>query len=142
MKFNNTYKGKYTLKNPQKYLGDTQNVIYRSLWERKLCVYFDTNINVIQWSIEPIGIPYINPIDGKYHKYWIDFWIKVKDKNGNITEKLIEVKPYKFTQPPVKKSKVTKKYVEEVELWVINNSKWKAAKNLCEAKKWDFTAGR
>lgn len=141
MSFKNTYKGKYKIKNPHKYVGDKDNVTYRSLWERKLCTYFDSNPNVLEWAIEPFSIPYYNPMDGRQHNYWIDFWIKVREKNGNICEKLIEVKPFKFTQPPVVKNetqKKKKKYLEEVNLWVTNTSKWSAAKNLCETKKWEF----
>ena len=139
MNFEKAYKGKYSLKNPQKYVGDRENVVYRSLWERRLCVYFDTNPNVLEWGIEPFSIPYFNPLDNKNHNYWIDFWIKVKEKTGNICEKLIEVKPYKLTQPPVlKEGRKKKQYLKEMELWVKNNSKWKAAKLLCEQKKWEF----
>lgn len=132
------YKGKYKPINPSKYLGNLNDIVYRSLWERKLCIYFDTNPNIIQWSIEPIGIPYFSPIDGKYHRYFIDFWIKVRDKNGNIIEKLIEVKPYKQTKPPKPQIKKTKSYINEVQTWIVNSSKWEAAKKLCEKKNWDF----
>ena len=30
-----TYKGKYRIKKPKKYMGDPKNVTYRSLWERQ-----------------------------------------------------------------------------------------------------------
>jgi len=30
------YKGKYTPKHPEKYIGDVKKIIYRSLWERKI----------------------------------------------------------------------------------------------------------
>lgn len=140
MSFDRSYKGKYSLKNPQKYVGDKENVVYRSLWERKLCKYFDMNPNILEWAIEPFSIPYYNPMDGKQHNYWIDFWIKVRDKHGVVSEKLIEVKPFKLTQPPKKPSneRKKKKYLQEMELWVKNSSKWGAAKTLCETKKWDF----
>jgi hypothetical protein len=139
MNFENAYKGKYKLRNPQKYIGDKDNVVYRSLWERKLCTYFDNNSSVLEWGIEPFSIPYFNPLDKKSHNYWIDFWIKVKEKDGKICEKLIEVKPYKLTQAPVlKEGKAKRKYLKEMEIWVKNNSKWKAAKALCEQKNWEF----
>jgi len=138
MGLDKSYKGVYKLKTPGKYVGDPNSVVYRSLWERKLCEYFDTNSSIIQWSIEPFAIPYINAMDGSRHKYWIDFWVKIKDKNGKITEKLIEVKPSKLTLPPEKTNKPTKSYIKEVELWITNTSKWKAAKKLCEQKNWEF----
>ena len=109
MNFEKSYKGKYPLKNPGKYVGDRNNVVYRSLWERRLCTYFDTCSNVLGWAIEPFSIPYYNPMDGKNHNYWIDFWIKVREKNGNICEKLIEVKPFKLTPAPAPKEGGEKK---------------------------------
>lgn len=30
-----TLKGRYTIQNPEKYIGDTKNIIYRSSWEKK-----------------------------------------------------------------------------------------------------------
>lgn len=138
MKLDKSYKGVYKLKNPAKYVGDPNKVVYRSLWERRLCEYFDNSPSVLQWAIEPFAIPYVNAIDGSSHRYWIDFWIKVKDKSGTIKEKLIEVKPYKLTKPPIKQEKATKTYLTEVNLWVTNTSKWNAAKKLCKQKNWEF----
>ena len=37
-----SYSGKFKVKNLSKYKGDFDNVIYRSLWERKFMVYCDT----------------------------------------------------------------------------------------------------
>ena len=133
-----SYKGRYRIKNLEKYRGNPDEVVYRSLWERRLCVYFDTNPDVLEWSIEPFPISYLYPIDNKNHRYWIDFWVKLKDKNGEIREKLIEVKPEKYTKPPEKKKKITQRYIEDVETWIKNNAKWTAAKKLCEEKNWDF----
>lgn len=131
--------GKYRVQNPKKYKGDLDNVRFRSLWERNLCKLFDLNPNVIEWSLEPFGIPYLNPLDQKYHRYFVDFWIKVKEKDGTISERLIEVKPFYQTVEPKKPDKINKRYISEVETWVINNSKWEAAKKLCEQKNWKFS---
>jgi hypothetical protein len=52
-----SYKGKYRPSYPQKYKGNPTNIIYRSLWERKFCVYCDLNENIIEeilWPIEKI----------------------------------------------------------------------------------------
>ena len=48
-----SYKGKYKPMNPKKYKGDASQVVYRSLWERKLMVYCDTNKSVVEWGSEP-----------------------------------------------------------------------------------------
>ena len=103
-----SYKGKYQPRNPQKYVGDSTNIIYRSLWERKFMIYCDTNDNVLEYASEEIAIPYRSPIDGKVHRYFPDFYIKVKESNGIIEKYLIEIKPYKQTMPPPKPKRQTK----------------------------------
>ena len=79
-----SYKGKYQPTNPQKYRGDYSNIIYRSLWERKFMKYCDLNENILEWGSEEIALPYRSPIDNKIHKYFPDFYIKVKESNGAI----------------------------------------------------------
>jgi hypothetical protein len=133
-----TYKGRYSPKNPGKYKGDPTGIIYRSLWERKLMVYLDENKSIIQWSSEEIAIPYISPLDNRYHRYFPDFYIKAVDKNGNIVEQLLEVKPRKETVEPTKKKRITKQYITEVTTWGKNQAKWKAAEEYCLDRGWQF----
>ena len=45
-----SYKGRYIPTNPKKYKGDPQNIIYRSLWERKFMVYCDTSKAILEWE--------------------------------------------------------------------------------------------
>lgn len=133
-----TYKGRFTPKNPSKYKGNPTNIIFRSLWERKLMVHLDENKSVIQWSSEEIAIPYISPLDNRYHRYFPDFYVKGLDANGNITEMLIEVKPKKETIEPKKKKRVTKQYITEVTTWGKNQAKWAAATEYCSDRGWQF----
>ena len=93
-----SYKGKYKPSFPDKYRGDPTNIIYRSLWERKFCVYCDLNENIIEWASEEKCIPYRSPLDGKIHRYFPDFLIKVKEANGSIKKYMIEIKPKKQTE--------------------------------------------
>jgi hypothetical protein len=132
------YKGRFKPTNPTKYKGDHSNIIYRSLWERKFMKLCDSNSNILEWSSEEVIIPYKSPIDGKFHRYFVDFWVKQKNTKGEIVEKLIEIKPKKYTKPPKKQSRVTKKYVTEVKSWGINSAKWEAAKKVCDKKGWEF----
>lgn len=132
------YKGKFKPINPAKYKGDSTNIIYRSMWEFRVMRYFDSNQNVIQWSSEEIAIPYKSPIDGKWHRYFPDFVIKVKDKNNSIKVFVVEVKPENQTKPPKVKTKITKKYITEVATWGINSSKFKAADEYCKDRGWSF----
>ena len=94
------YKGRYTPKNPKKYKGDHHNIVYRSLWERKFMVYCDNSDNILEWGSEEIIIPYLSPWDGKLHRYFPDFYIKVRQASGDIKKFIIEVKPKKQTRPP------------------------------------------
>lgn len=134
----NTYKGYYKPINPKKYTGDPTNIIYRSSWERMCMVYFDTNPNVLEWGSEEVVIPYKSPIDGRYHRYFPDFLIKVKTNKGTTDTILIEVKPYAQTQPPKTRSRKTKKFINEVKTYGINMGKWNAAKDFCRDRKWKF----
>ena len=45
-----SYKGIYKPENPKKYLGDPNKIVYRSLWERKMFRYCDTNAKVLKWA--------------------------------------------------------------------------------------------
>jgi hypothetical protein len=133
-----TYKGYFKPKFPEKYKGNANNIIYRSLWERHCMVYFDQNPNVVKWCSEEVIVPYKSPIDGRYHKYFPDFLIQVKNKYDSIETILIEVKPFKETHEPKKKKRVTKNYLYEVKTWGINSAKWKAAEEFCADRKWKF----
>lgn len=101
-------------------------------------VYFDRNPNIIYWSSEEVVIPYKSPIDGKWHRYFPDFLIKTRKKDGTTETILIEVKPFKETQEPRKKKRVTKQYLYEVRTYGINISKWEAAEEYCRDRKWKF----
>lgn len=131
--------GRFSPRNPNKYAGDVTNIIYRSSWERRAMVYFDTNENVLQWSSEEIVIPYISPLDDRIHRYFPDFCIRTRQKDGSNKTFLIEVKPYKQTQPPEPGKKATRKYITEIATWGVNEAKWKAAKEYCADRNWEFT---
>lgn len=133
------YKGRFYPSNPKKYKGDSRNIIYRSLWERKFMVYCDLNENILEWGSEEIIIPYKSPIDNRWHRYYPDFFIRVKDKSGSIKTYIIEIKPKKQVKEPVKNPKnKTKQWVSEVYTWGVNQAKWEAAKDFCEDKLWEF----
>ena len=133
-----TYIGKLRPKCPHKYIGDPTNIIYRSLWERRFMVFCDEKDSVIEWGSEELFIPYKSPIDNKYHRYFVDFIIKTKNKQGFIETRLIEIKPKKQCKPPTRPERKTKRYIEEVKTWGVNNAKWNAAKEFAENKGWKF----
>lgn len=133
-----TNKGFFHPQNPQKYKGNPTQIIYRSSWERRVMHYLDTKPSVIQWSSEEFFIQYLSPIDNKIHRYFPDFYVKVKDKEGKIREMVWEIKPKKQSVEPTKRSRVTKKYINEVVTWGINEAKWKAANEFCLDRGWTF----
>ena len=133
-----SYKGKYQPSYPQKYKGDPTNIIYRSLWERKFMVYCDLNQNIIEWGSEEIALPYRSPLDNRVHRYFPDFYIKVKESNGILKKYLIEIKPKRQTTPPPKPQRQTKKYLYEAYEYAKNQAKWEAAKEWCADRGYEF----
>lgn len=138
MLYTKTYKGKFKPKNPAKYKGDISNIVYRSLWELRFMKWCDQNSSVQEWGSEIVIVPYISPIDRKVHRYFVDFYIKIKTKTG-VTEKyLIEIKPERFTKPPQIPAKKTKKFIDEVFQYGVNEAKWKAAFEFCADRNMKF----
>ena len=132
------YQGKFHPKNPEKYIGNVNNIVYRSFWELKFMRKCDRSENVLEWGSEEFYIPYISPVDNRVHKYFPDFIIKVKESTGKIKTYVVEVKPKKQTKPPVKRSRVTKSYIHECVTYEVNQAKWKAAKEFCADRLIEF----
>lgn len=132
------YRGKYSPTYPEKYKGDPTNIIYRSLWERRFMKYCDSNEKILEWGSEEIALPYRSPIDGKIHRYFPDFYIKVLGNDGKIQKCIIEIKPKKQTIEPKVQKKKTKGYIFEVTEWARNQAKWKVAEEFCEDRQWKF----
>ena len=130
------YKGKFKPKNRDKYKGNPTNIIYRSLWERRFMVYCDSNNSVVKWSSEEIVIPYRSPFDRKIHKYYPDFWVKIKKHDGSFETSIIEVKPKSQTIPPKDTSRKRKsgRFLLEMKRYGVNEAKWKAATTYCKYK--------
>jgi hypothetical protein len=133
-----SYKGKYQPSFPRKYRGNSNNIIYRSLWERKFMRYCDLNENILEWGSEEIALPYRSPIDNKIHRYFPDFYIKVRESTGQIKKYIIEIKPKKQCIEPKVQKKKTRGYIYEVREYVKNQAKWEAAKEFCADRQWEF----
>lgn len=132
------HKRKFTPTNPSKYRGDTSNIIMRSSWETRFANWCDKNPAIVQWSSEETVIPYLCPTDNKVHRYFIDFKIKVKQKDGSIRVYLIEIKPAKQCVQPVYPGRNTKKYLTETFYFAKNQAKWKAANIYAKERGWEF----
>ena len=132
------YKGRYQPNNPLKYKGNFKNIIYRSLWELKFMKYCDSNQNILEWGSEEIIVPYRSPIDNRYHRYFPDFYIKVRESTGKIKKYIIEVKPQKQCIEPKVQKKKTRSYVYQVCEYAKNQAKWKAAEEYCMDRGLEF----
>jgi len=132
------HQGMFRAKNPQKYKGDPSNIVYRSSWELKLYMQFDSRPDVLEWSSEEVIVPYISPKDNKKHRYFPDAVIKIRDRNGVIKTIMVEIKPFKQTLPPVKGKRMSKGFINEVLTYAVNDAKWKYAREFCKTRGWDF----
>ena len=101
-------------------------------------VYCDKNDRILEWGSEEFFIPYRSPIDGKIHRYFPDFYVKVKTKQGTTKKLVVEVKPKIQTRPPRTPKRKTKKYINEVRNWAINDAKWKNAIEYCKDRNMEF----
>ena len=129
------YKGKFTPINPKKYIGDSSNIIYRSMWERRCMKYFDNNPGILQWASEEVVIPYYDTATKKVRRYFPDFLIKVKDKNGQDKTHLIEVKPSKDLRPPIGgKGKKKSTVLYEMKTYQMNRDKFASARKWCDER--------
>ena len=133
-----SYKGRYSPSHPRKYKGNPSNIIYRSLWERKFMVYCDLNQNILEWGSEEIVIPYRSPIDNRVHRYFPDFYVKLKETTGKTKKYIIEVKPKRQTKPPSRPKRQTKGYLREVYEYARNQAKWEAAVDYCKDRLYEF----
>ena len=133
------YQGKFKPKNPSKYKGNPCEIYYRSSWEKKFMIFCDNNDSIIEYSSEETVIPYRCPTDGRVHRYYPDFYIKVKSKTGSISKYLIEVKPKRQVAGPVEKPKrKTAAWKREVLTYMKNRAKWAAAEDFCEDRQMKF----
>lgn len=129
-----SYKGKYKIKKPEKYLGDYTKVVYRSLWERQAFKWCESNSRIKSWNSEEVVIPYKCKTDNRIHRYYIDLFIEM-DTGECI---LVEIKPKKQTKAPKTPTRKTKKYINEVTTYIKNTSKWVAANQFADHKGWKF----
>lgn len=130
--------GKFVPTNPEKYIGDLSNIIFRSSWERKAMIRFDTDPSILKWSSEELVVSYVSPADSRPHRYFIDFVIEYRTKTGAVEKAAIEVKPEIQTKPPVIGKRKTKQLMEAIETYAVNQAKWEAARAWCKKHNMHF----
>jgi len=129
-----SYKGLFKPINPKKYVGNTNQIVYRSLLERRFMRYCDTNDDIVFWASEELPVRYYSPLDKKYHRYFPDF--VVKTVKGD--KYMIEIKPYRQALKPKPPKKKTKSYMRESFEYIKNQAKWSAARKYCEENSMEF----
>ena len=143
-KNNRVYKtGEYVLRYPQKYKG-TKTPKFKSSFEERAFFWCDTNENVLEWSYEAYPIQYtfsipkgVTPeeyklyetlVDNEQHRYYPDVFAKIKTSDGKIVNYILEIKPYsqtiKPTEPKKKTKKAMNKYLNALQEFLKNKSKW------------------
>lgn len=130
--------GFFKPKNPNKYIGDPTNIVYRSGWEKKVMEWADMNSSVVRWGSEEVVIPYVSPVDNRVHRYFVDFYVEAVGSAGDKKIMLLEVKPAGQTKAPKVQSRKTKRYITEVVTYGVNQAKWKAAEDYCRDRGWEF----
>lgn len=143
-----TKQGYYKVQNIDKYVGDPNLVIYRSSWEHSFCRWADFSPSILQWSSEPISIPYYdrvskleecqkfgldpnNPKNWTVKHYNTDYWIKIDKGNGIVEKWFVEVKPSmklkKPTPPPTNAPlKDVRRFNAAAKEYFINEAKFAA----------------
>ena len=112
-------------------------VVYRSWLEARLFRFLDNSPSVLEWGSEVVVIPYFKSIENRMARYYMDVYAKMKI-GENVKKFLIEVKPHKFTLPPVPGRKAMKTVIYENTQWSINQDKWKFAQKWAEMNKYEF----
>ena len=130
-------KGVFKPSYPKKNIGDANMIVYRSSWERKFCLYYDTTESIVRWASEEIAIKYYNPAKKRVARCFPGFYVEYRAKEGGIKKVLIEVKPAKETKPPKYKRRTKSTLIAE-SLYSQNQAKWAAAKEFCEDNGWEF----
>jgi hypothetical protein len=128
--------GKYTLKHPEKYIGDATNVVFRSSWELRMHNFLDGNSQILKWASEELPIKYIHPLDQKVHTYWPDYYVEYKKQDGTIVKEVLEIKPSKDQKRS--KSRNPKTKMNEDITFITNQAKWTYAKQFCDSKGMTF----
>jgi hypothetical protein len=124
--------GFFRPRNPEKYMGDSNNIVYRSSWELKFMQWCDRNPSILRYGSEEFSIPYYNPVKQRVCRYFPDFIMEVLETNGKKQKYVVEVKPKRQTVPPVQGKKKTKTYLNEMNTYAVNQSKWKAVQEWCD----------
>jgi len=127
--------GVFVPQNQKKFIGE--RAVYRSGLELKFFRFCDQNKNIVRWGSENIIIPYRSPLDGRMHRYYVDNYVVIKEKNV-LKKYCVEIKPSAQTKKPQTKYRKKQHLIYEQKMYVTNVAKWKAAREYCKKRGYTF----
>lgn len=133
----NYRQGRFFPSNPRKYVGDLNNIVFRSSWELKMFHWCDLNPSVVQWNSEGCVVPYYSKMDGKARRYFVDFVVKIQTSSGELKTLLVEIKPDDQCRPP-KPQRNTRAQMERMYHYQVNQDKWEAATEYAKKNGMEF----
>lgn len=131
----NFQQGVFVPKNPHKYVGDLDKIVYRSSYELQTFGFLDGNPNVLRWASEEIQIQYHDRVTNKIRTYFPDLWVEYANKDGEIIREIVEIKPKSQTRAPNRRHK---HYMAEAAVFETNKCKWEAASRWAEERGMKF----
>jgi len=132
------HQGIFKPKHPEKYLGNPNNIIFRSGLEKRIYHYIDDHPNILKWGSEEFCIEYFYEVDKRVHRYFPDLCILYRNRLGEVKKAVIEIKPSAFCKPPKRPRRITKGYENILKEWIKNSNKWAAAEIFCKKHNMDF----
>ena len=124
--------GHFVPKHPEKYKGNSSNIVFRSSYEYALMKFLDEQANVLEWSSEEKFIRYHNPVTRRVSRYFPDVIAKIKNKQGIVENVMIEVKPKSKLVQPIKSPRGSEKsYHYNLMNYMVNMAKFEAADKYC-----------
>lgn len=134
----NYLQGLYTLKHPEKYIG-TRQPRYLSSYELQVFRFLDTNPHIKKWGSETTVVKYYNPVKERKARYLVDIYVEYENASGERKTELIEIKPFKECQKPVKRGrKKASTFKQEQITYFTNQAKWAAAEQYAKERGWTF----
>lgn len=101
--------------------------------------YLDRHPDILKWQSEEVIVPYFCPTDNRNHRYFPDFVVQKRNKDGSVSIIMIEIKPERETMAPKPgKNKTKKRLLQEALTFAKNTAKWKAAERYCDERGWQF----
>lgn len=119
--------------NKDKYHGSFP-IHYRSSWEKKFMMYCDRKSFVVKWGSESVIVKYYDPTKKRQRRYFVDFNMTIREKDGTLQKYWVEIKPHSQTRPPVAGRKRQKTLIRENVEWERNKAKWTAAVKSAKAR--------